>query len=98
MVLKDGRLERLLPRSDSCTITTSKWLEDVAFVRKNVPSEGAIDSRTKRVYLSHHYNNTSFTRRTSLRTSETNYLQESYVFYDAIRERRYFNEISEMKK
>ncbi|KAF9572220.1 hypothetical protein EC968_010158 [Mortierella alpina] len=32
-----------------------------------------------------------------LRTSETNYLQESYVFYDAIRERRYFNEISEMK-
>lgn len=34
----------------------------------------------------------------SLRTSETNYLQESYVFYDAIRERRYFHEISEMKK
>ncbi|KAF8940830.1 hypothetical protein BGZ58_004519 [Dissophora ornata] len=32
-----------------------------------------------------------------LRTSETNYLQESYVFYDAIRERRYFNEISETK-
>ncbi|GJJ75156.1 hypothetical protein EMPS_07514 [Entomortierella parvispora] len=32
-----------------------------------------------------------------LRTSETNYLQESYVFYDAIRERRYFNEISEIK-
>ncbi|KAF9999873.1 hypothetical protein BGZ65_004832, partial [Modicella reniformis] len=32
-----------------------------------------------------------------LRTSETNYLQESYVFYDAIRERRYFNEVSEMK-
>ncbi|KAF9538366.1 hypothetical protein EC957_006881 [Mortierella hygrophila] len=32
-----------------------------------------------------------------LRTSETNYLQESYVFYDAIRERRYFHEISEMK-
>jgi hypothetical protein len=34
----------------------------------------------------------------SLRTSETNYLQESYVFYDAIRERRYFNEISDSKK
>ncbi|KAF9916205.1 hypothetical protein BX616_004341 [Lobosporangium transversale] len=32
-----------------------------------------------------------------LRTSETNYLQESYIFYDAIRERRYFSEISEMK-
>ncbi|KAK3821093.1 MAG: protein SCAI [Benniella sp.] len=32
-----------------------------------------------------------------LRTSETNYLQESYVFYDAIRERRYFNEISDSK-
>ncbi|KAF9436436.1 hypothetical protein BGZ76_003998 [Entomortierella beljakovae] len=32
-----------------------------------------------------------------LRTSETNYLQESYVFYDAIRERRYFNEISDIK-
>ncbi|KAG0379581.1 hypothetical protein BGX24_012616 [Mortierella sp. AD032] len=32
-----------------------------------------------------------------LRTSETNYLQESYVFYDAIRERRYFQEISGMK-
>ncbi|KAG0298896.1 hypothetical protein BGZ96_004203 [Linnemannia gamsii] len=32
-----------------------------------------------------------------LRTSETNYLQESYVFYDAIRERRYFHDISEMK-
>ncbi|KAG0199294.1 hypothetical protein BGX28_007423 [Mortierella sp. GBA30] len=32
-----------------------------------------------------------------LRTSETNYLQESYVFFDAIRERRYFNEISEIK-
>ncbi|KAF9195376.1 hypothetical protein BGZ50_004752 [Haplosporangium sp. Z 11] len=32
-----------------------------------------------------------------LRTSETNYLQESYVFYEAIRERRYFNEISEIK-
>ncbi|KAG0042200.1 hypothetical protein BGZ83_000778, partial [Gryganskiella cystojenkinii] len=32
-----------------------------------------------------------------LRTSETNYLQESYIFYDAIRERRYFNEISEIK-
>ncbi|KAF9112278.1 hypothetical protein BGX27_003679 [Mortierella sp. AM989] len=32
-----------------------------------------------------------------LRTSETNYLQESYVFYDAIRERRYFNEISDIR-
>ncbi|KAF9907752.1 hypothetical protein EC991_010622 [Linnemannia zychae] len=32
-----------------------------------------------------------------LRTSETNYLQESYVFYDAIRERRYFHEISDLK-
>ncbi|KAF9921451.1 hypothetical protein FBU30_008494 [Linnemannia zychae] len=32
-----------------------------------------------------------------LRTSETNYLQESYVFYDAIRERRYFHDISELK-
>ncbi|KAG0022331.1 hypothetical protein BGZ80_000530 [Entomortierella chlamydospora] len=33
-----------------------------------------------------------------LRTSETNYLQESYVFYDAIRERRYFSEISDIKR
>ncbi|KAG0213621.1 hypothetical protein BGX31_001253 [Mortierella sp. GBA43] len=32
-----------------------------------------------------------------LRTSETNYLHESYVFYEAIRDRRYFNDISEMK-
>ncbi|KAF9360303.1 hypothetical protein BGX26_009882 [Mortierella sp. AD094] len=38
------------------------------------------------------YSNVAF-----LRTSETNYLQESYVFYDAIRERRYFNEISDIK-
>ncbi|KAG0265785.1 hypothetical protein DFQ27_000358 [Actinomortierella ambigua] len=32
-----------------------------------------------------------------LRTSETNYLHESYVFYEAIRERRYFNEIADAK-
>ncbi|KAG0244540.1 hypothetical protein BGW41_007303 [Actinomortierella wolfii] len=32
-----------------------------------------------------------------LRTSETNYLHESYVFYEAIRERRYFNEIADVK-
>ncbi|KAF9578291.1 hypothetical protein BGW38_005994, partial [Lunasporangiospora selenospora] len=32
-----------------------------------------------------------------LRTSETNYLQESFVFYEAIRERRYFNEILDTK-
>ncbi|KAF9391216.1 hypothetical protein CPB97_007185 [Podila verticillata] len=32
-----------------------------------------------------------------LRTSDSGYLQDSYIFYDAIRERRYFNEISEIK-
>ncbi|KAG0337288.1 hypothetical protein BG000_005605 [Podila horticola] len=32
-----------------------------------------------------------------LRTSDSGYLQDSYIFYEAIRERRYFNEISEIK-
>ncbi|KAJ1993696.1 hypothetical protein GGI25_001587 [Coemansia spiralis] len=32
-----------------------------------------------------------------LRTSETNYLQESYVFYDAIRERNYFKGEQEVR-
>ena len=32
-----------------------------------------------------------------LRTSETNYLFESYIFYDAIRERNYFRDVSEAK-
>ncbi|TPX36317.1 hypothetical protein SmJEL517_g01484 [Synchytrium microbalum] len=32
-----------------------------------------------------------------LRTSETNYLHESYVFYDAIRERQYFKDVVEAK-
>ncbi|KAJ2081417.1 hypothetical protein H4R24_002352 [Coemansia sp. RSA 988] len=32
-----------------------------------------------------------------LRTSETNYLQEAFVFYDAIRERNYFRGEQEMK-
>jgi hypothetical protein len=33
-----------------------------------------------------------------LRTSETNYLFESYIFYDAIRERQYFKEIGDARK
>lgn len=33
-----------------------------------------------------------------LRTSETNYLFESYIFYDAIRERQYFKEIGDTRK
>lgn len=33
-----------------------------------------------------------------LRTSDTNYLNESYVFYVAIRERSYFREVLELKK
>ena len=33
-----------------------------------------------------------------LRTSETNYLFESYIFYDAIRERSYFKDVLESKK
>ncbi|KAK9696573.1 hypothetical protein K7432_012398 [Basidiobolus ranarum] len=32
-----------------------------------------------------------------LRTSETNYLQESYVFYEAIRERAYFRDVLDSK-
>lgn len=32
-----------------------------------------------------------------LRTSETNYLLESFVFYDAIRERHYFKDVLEAK-
>ncbi|ORY03197.1 hypothetical protein K493DRAFT_311822 [Basidiobolus meristosporus CBS 931.73] len=32
-----------------------------------------------------------------LRTSETNYLQESYVFYEAIRERAYFKDVLDSK-
>ncbi|KAJ3219649.1 hypothetical protein HK099_004630 [Clydaea vesicula] len=32
-----------------------------------------------------------------LRTSETNYLFESYIFYDAIRERQYFKEIGDVR-
>ncbi|KAJ3099341.1 hypothetical protein HDU97_003266 [Phlyctochytrium planicorne] len=32
-----------------------------------------------------------------LRTSETNYLYESYVFYEAIRERQYFRDVMEAK-
>lgn len=31
----------------------------------------------------------------SLRTSETSYLQEAFVFYEAIRERAYFREANE---
>lgn len=33
----------------------------------------------------------------SLRTSETNYLQESFVFYDAIQERAYFRDVLDAK-
>lgn len=34
----------------------------------------------------------------SLRTSETNYLHEAYVFYEAIHDRQYFKDILEVKK
>jgi hypothetical protein len=33
-----------------------------------------------------------------LRTSETNYLHESFVFYEAIRDRNYFKDVLEAKK
>lgn len=33
-----------------------------------------------------------------LRTSETNYLFESFIFYDAIRERGYFKDVLDSKK
>jgi hypothetical protein len=33
-----------------------------------------------------------------LRTSETNYLYESFVFYEAIRDRQYFKDVMEAKK
>jgi len=34
----------------------------------------------------------------SLRTGESNYLLESYVFYDAIRERQYFRNVLDAKR
>jgi hypothetical protein len=34
----------------------------------------------------------------SLRTSETNYLYESFIFYDAIRSRGYFKDVLDAKK
>lgn len=33
----------------------------------------------------------------SLRTSETNYLMEAFVFYEAIRSRQYFKEVLDTK-
>lgn len=34
----------------------------------------------------------------SLRTSDTSYLLEAYVFYEAIHERQYFKDVLEAKK
>jgi hypothetical protein len=33
-----------------------------------------------------------------LKTSETNYLQESFVFYEAIRERNYYKHVDDHKE